>query len=56
MCHEHRFAEAAASDLGDSTALVAAKALARTAIEFLGDRPLREAVSAEWSAREARAR
>jgi amidohydrolase len=56
ICHEHRFAEAAASDLGDSTALVAAKALARTAIEFLADRSFREAVSAEWSARDARAR
>jgi amidohydrolase len=47
-CHEARFAEAAASDAGGQTALVAAKALARTAIEFLADAELRAAVSAEW--------
>jgi amidohydrolase len=51
MCHEHRFAAAAASDRGSRTAVVAAKALARTAIDFLGDPAFRAAVSAEWSAR-----
>ena len=50
LCHEHRFAEAAGSDAGAHTALVAAKALARTAIEFLADAELRAAVSAEWRA------
>jgi amidohydrolase len=51
MCHEHRFAEAAASEGGGHTALVAAKALARTAIEFLADPGLRAAVTAEWGER-----
>jgi amidohydrolase len=51
LCHEHRFAEAAASDRGGHTALVAAKALARTAVEFLADADLRAAVSADWSRR-----
>jgi hypothetical protein len=37
-----------------ATALVAAKALARTALEFLADEPLRAAVSAEWRGRAAR--
>jgi metal-dependent amidase/aminoacylase/carboxypeptidase family protein len=49
QCHEHRFAEAAASELGTHTAVVAAKALARTAAEFLADAQLREAVRSEWS-------
>jgi amidohydrolase len=54
MCHEHRFAEAAASEGGGQTALVAAKALARTAIEFLVDPGLRAAVTAEWGERSPR--
>jgi metal-dependent amidase/aminoacylase/carboxypeptidase family protein len=53
MCHEHRFADAAATDRAGDTALVAAKALARTAIEFLGDANLRAAVTAEWKGRDA---
>jgi amidohydrolase len=52
LCHEHRFAEAAATNRAGETALVAAKALARTAVEFLGDEALRAAVNAEWKARE----
>jgi amidohydrolase len=48
LCHEHKFAEAAASDPGLRTAVVAAKAMARTAIEFLTDPAARAAVSAEW--------
>jgi metal-dependent amidase/aminoacylase/carboxypeptidase family protein len=52
MCHEHRFADAAATDRAGDTALVAAKALARTAIEFLGDASLRAAVTAEWKGRD----
>ena len=51
MCHEHRFAAAAASDAGTEAALAAAKAMAKTAIELLGSQALREAVRAEWSAR-----
>ncbi|HTB72295.1 MAG TPA: amidohydrolase [Polyangiaceae bacterium] len=52
LCHEHRFGEAAATDGAGQTALVAAKALARTAIEFLADGDLRAAVTAEWRRRE----
>jgi amidohydrolase len=51
LCHEHRFAEAAGAEEAGRTALVAAKALARTAIELIADAELRAAVSAEWSAR-----
>jgi amidohydrolase len=50
MCHEHRFTAAAGSDEGTRTALVAARAMAKTAIELLGSPGLREAVHAEWSA------
>jgi amidohydrolase len=50
LCHEHRFAEAAATDSAVETALIAAKALARTAAEFLADPQLRSAVRSEWSA------
>lgn len=49
LCHQHRFAEAAASDRGLDTAICAAKALARTAVELLSDEPLRRAVRDEWS-------
>jgi amidohydrolase len=48
LCHEHRFADAAASDRGAQTALAAAKAMAKTAVELLGSPALREAVRAEW--------
>jgi amidohydrolase len=51
QCHERRFAEAAATDGAAKTALLAAKVLARTAVEFLTDPELRGAVRAEWSAR-----
>jgi amidohydrolase len=51
LCHEHRFTEAASSDRGMQTALVAAKAMARTAIEVLASPALRDAVRAEWRAR-----
>ncbi len=51
LCHEHRFAEAAASDPAGETVLVAAKALARTALEYLLDAELREAVSDAWRRR-----
>jgi amidohydrolase len=52
LCHEHQFGEAAATDRAGRTAIVAAKALARTAIEFLADDALRAAVTAEWQRRE----
>jgi amidohydrolase len=51
MCHDHRFAAAAASDRGADTALDAARAMAKTAIELLSSPALREAVRAEWSSR-----
>jgi len=51
LCHEHRFAEAAGSDRGIASALVAAKVLARTALDVLSDSALREAARAEWNAR-----
>jgi amidohydrolase len=50
LCHEHRFAEAAGSDRGTRTALDAAKALGRTAVELLADAGLREDVKKEWRA------
>ncbi len=48
LCHEHRFAEAAIQDRGLQTALSAAKALARTAVELLADAELRARVRDEW--------
>jgi amidohydrolase len=51
MCHEHRFEKAAGSDRGLDTAIVAAKALARTAIEVLSTPALRDAAKREWLAR-----
>jgi metal-dependent amidase/aminoacylase/carboxypeptidase family protein len=50
LCHQHHFADAAASDRGLTTAVQAAKALARTAVELLTDEPLRRAVHEEWRA------
>jgi amidohydrolase len=49
LCHQHAFAHAAASDRGFTTALAAAKALARTAVELLVDDKLRTTVRAEWT-------
>jgi amidohydrolase len=37
LCHEHRFADCAASDRGISTMLIAAKAMARTTLDLLED-------------------
>jgi amidohydrolase len=48
--HQRDFAAAAASDRGVETALVAAKAMARTAIELITDTALRERVRAEFAA------
>ncbi len=53
LCHEHRFAEAAGTEGAAHTALLAAKVLARTAVEFLADAELRAAVSAEWESARA---
>lgn len=47
LCHEHRFAECAGSERGFTTALDAAKAMAKTAVELLVDGELRAAVRAE---------
>ncbi len=51
LCHEHAFASASASDRGMQTALDAARAMARTAVELLLDEALRREVRAEWEAR-----
>jgi amidohydrolase len=51
ICHTHPFADAAASERGLDTAIVAAKALARTAIDVLSDPTLRTSARAEWEAR-----
>jgi len=51
LCHQHAFADAAASDRGLDTAIVAAKAMARTAIDVLADESLRAAARTEWDAR-----
>jgi amidohydrolase len=48
LCHQHAFAECARSERGHDTALVAAKALARTAAELLEDAALVAAVKAEF--------
>ena len=50
LCHQHRFADAAASDRGLGTACAAAKALARTAVEVLSDETLRRTMQEEWRA------
>ncbi len=52
-CHERPFAQAAGTEEAARTALVAAKALARTAVEFLIDTDLRLATRAEWQATRA---
>ena len=51
LCHTHSFAEAAVSDRGLDAAVVAAKAMARTAVELLADAELRTSVRLEWEAR-----
>jgi metal-dependent amidase/aminoacylase/carboxypeptidase family protein len=55
-CHERAFAEAAVGDQAWATVSQAAKALARTALDFLTDEALRAEVRAEWQARAAAAR
>ena len=51
LCHEHRFTAAAASDQAAETALTAARAMAKTAVELLVSPSLREAVHTEWASR-----
>jgi amidohydrolase len=48
LCHQHAFAAAAGSERGFSTAVEAAKALARTAVELVVDEKLRACVREEW--------
>jgi amidohydrolase len=50
LCHEHAFAACARSERGFETAVVAAKAMARTAGDLLEDRALLEAVREEFVA------
>ena len=50
LCHEHRFADCAASDRGMSTMLIAAKAMARTALDLLEDPKLFGEVRREFEA------
>jgi amidohydrolase len=50
LCHEHRFADCAASDRGMSTMLVAAKAMARTTLDLLEDPRLIADVRREFAA------
>lgn len=50
LCHEHRFAECAASDRGMETMLVAAKAMARTALDLLEEPKLLAEARREFEA------
>jgi amidohydrolase len=50
LCHEHRFADCAASDRGMSTMLIAAKAMARTTLDLLEDPKLMSEVRREFEA------
>ena len=49
-CHEHAFAAAACSERGIATTMIAAKAMARTALEILADTQLRTAIRDEFAA------
>jgi amidohydrolase len=50
LCHEHRFADCAASERGLSTMLVAAKAMARTTLDLLEDPQLLGEAQREFAA------
>jgi amidohydrolase len=50
LCHEHRFADCAASERGMATMLVAAKAMARTALDLLEDPKLLAEARREFEA------
>ncbi len=49
LCHQHRFAACAASERGFDAMLVAAKALARTAIDLVEDPALLDAAKREFA-------
>jgi amidohydrolase len=51
LCHQHAFADCAKSERGFAAALVAAKAMARTAADVLEDADLRRSMRAEFAAR-----
>lgn len=51
MCHQPGFATAAGSIEGLNSALIAGKALAKTAVEFMLNKQFRDDVLAEWMAR-----
>lgn len=51
LCHQHRFAHAAALPRGLDTAVLAARALARTAVELLAEPAVLASVKEEWRAR-----
>ena len=50
LCHEHRFADCAASERGMSTMLIAAKAMARTTLDLLEDPKLLAEARREFDA------
>ncbi len=50
-CHQQAFAKCAASERGVEGMLSAAKAMARTTVDFLGDERLRASARAAWEAR-----
>jgi hypothetical protein len=50
LCHEHRFADCAASERGMSTMLIAAKAMARTTLDLLEDPQLLAEARREFDA------
>jgi amidohydrolase len=50
LCHQHAFAACARSARGHDTACIAAKAMARTALDVLEDEELRRAIRLEFGA------
>jgi amidohydrolase len=52
-CHQHAFARCAASERGLDGMISAAKAMARTALDYLRDPALRASARAAWEARKA---
>jgi metal-dependent amidase/aminoacylase/carboxypeptidase family protein len=50
LCHQHAFEQAAGGERGFETALAAAKALGKTAVELLVDAELLRSVQEEWRA------
>lgn len=51
-CHQQAFARCAASERGLDSMIVAAKAMARTALDFIADSALRGSVRDAWAARQ----